>query len=184
MCVRCGKYFTNKKGLKGHILRMHTSNRKKPLVSHHDQMPITMGESAEIQPTINETSKSAVSLASSIRIITAYGTEDQVKSPAHKKKKNEEEEKENTGGNTVIENILKDMLDNCPIDSSDDKNEEIESNYQCGVRGQTFSSQKESETHISTEHTNSESQCWECGTILQTDKDLDRHISQHNPTET
>ena len=26
----------------------------------------------------------------------------------------------------MIENILKDMLDNCPIDSSDDKNEDIE----------------------------------------------------------
>ena len=123
MCVRCGKYFTNKKGLKAHILRMHTSNRKKQVDNQIDQLPITLDESVENHSTKNETSNSILSLASSIRIITAHDTEDEVNPPLQKKKKKEEEGNVIGGGKTLLENKLKDMLNICPVITFDDKDE-------------------------------------------------------------
>ena len=40
LCVKCGKHFTNKKGLKQHIMRMHNSTKKRQQLTKNDTVPI------------------------------------------------------------------------------------------------------------------------------------------------
>ena len=139
MCVKCGKYFTNKRGLKAHMLRMYTSLKKKKVGSGLDeQTPITLEES--VDPKQNLYHNNPVSMAVSMSIVNAPNIVMEVQAPPIKKKKNDNtEESGDYMKQSLIQDIINDMLENCPGGKNLDQLQE--SNYQCGDVAK-FSQQK------------------------------------------
>ena len=138
LCGKCGKTFSNKRGLKQHILRIHTSVKK---VTDKTITEITLKEDASNGTYHEETAKDSMSYE-----VVDVETPRTITEPTdpHKNERDEPCSK-NMEDATVVENIIEDLFEKC-ISS------ENEHNYQCGVCGKLFKTEKDSQAHIDTEH--------------------------------
>ena len=85
VCGICGKHFTNKKGVKQHILRIHEGKEKKSNKKQiNDSVSITLEENVEpvLTPKVPKVSKTQCA-----RIIAVPGSPTEIRASAAKKKK-------------------------------------------------------------------------------------------------
>ena len=138
LCGRCGKTFTNKRGLKQHIMRMHSSIAKRKQINKVVNVEtVTLEE----EPEVVQTPKRAVPNNMS-----------EVKSLEPKKKTLEVSEKEQNGDDEFefIKNLIGDIID--AFQSKKDQEQDVDINYQCGECGKMFATQTESDAHMESEH--------------------------------
>ena len=158
LCGKCGKTFTNKRGLKQHIMRMHTSKGQKTKNINKCKDPVTLEEEVTNGAGIEELS---LNIGDSKRIIEVAA----VSKPAVKMSNNSdmrprlshisapiplsrkpitvkspdsasESEDDNMD---FIKDMVNDLVDQCDL---------VGTNYQCGVCGETFDKEKDTNTHI------------------------------------
>ena len=157
LCAKCGKYFINKKGLKQHILRMHSSTTKRMKVDKVKPAPnivgdksipvpcVTLEEEVVIGSVDNDDHTNITPVVEPVRIISGPKQALVIRSPAQKKKRTEEPNKEEDDNSFFIKSLLGELLDQC--------SEEIDTNYQCGECGKTFYEKDDSQAHMEIEHT-------------------------------
>ena len=133
-CIKCGKYFTNRRGLKQHVARMHPSTVKE--LSRTEKSQINSVILDEVMKVTRPSE--SISLSQSQRVITASPGELDICSPLRKKSKVERPEKEQT---ELIKCLLGEVLDTIP-----------DNNYQCGECGKTFVEASQSDEHLLCEH--------------------------------
>ena len=110
-CVKCGKFFTNKRGLKQHVAKMHTNILKKPVPTKSIPLnnPVTLEEVSE-----------NISFTKSTIIVTANPGGNDVLSPLRKKNKLDSSYQENINDIEIIQSLVSEVLDTVP--DSVDKN--------------------------------------------------------------
>ena len=156
LCAKCGKYFTNKKGLKQHVLRMHSSLNKRMnkdkakhvasvTIEQSNPSPrVTLEEEVVVSSVDEDTPSNMVPEQESVRIISGPTQMIEIRSPHPKKLKTNSKDKEETDNTVFIKTLLGELLDQC--------SNEIESNYQCGECAKTFYEEKDSLEHMDKDH--------------------------------
>ena len=155
MCGKCGKHFTNKKGVKQHILRMHVNKVKKIEVSPDiTDAPITLNEAAEDS---NRPEEKDTAHKNNVKVVTTNELEDSQSIHASPILPSKERDEENT---EFIRNILRELqgaaVDECLEKEGVEQDEENNYNYQCGECGRFFQTQEIVQSHIETEHSEEE----------------------------
>ena len=137
-CIKCGKFFTNKRGLKQHVVKMHNKMnilKKQERSNIQSQRCITSEVSSE---------GPAPSIAQSIMIVSVNPGEDDIRSPARKKSKDEKADQDQIKDIDLIQSIVGEMVETIP--------DIIDKNFQCGECGDTFREKPEYEIHFLNEH--------------------------------
>ena len=180
MCPKCGKLFTNKKGVKQHIVRMHVQKVKKSdsrfeTVTLEEMPDAVPGPSLNIPEVPNEIPKEKVVNSTlskpkpnSVLVESITVTKDSSK-------------RDNLENQRFIDQFLDEVLERCMV------NELVtsESNYQCGVCGKQFDGEGEANSHIVShevskvtshiEETNY--QCYICGNLFGTNNAITDHMA-------
>ena len=165
ICIKCGKNFTNKKGLKQHVIRMHSSKRqaKAGIDDQNRDLVITHEEEDEI---------GAKDVIESVKIIHVNNATE-FSSPLPKRKRIEGNGIEETNQTEMISSLIGDLIDQC--------SKEIDTNYQCGDCGEISVTEKDLMTHIEKHHRQEDiSLCEECGEPVNDETDLNRHMKNHH----
>ena len=137
LCVKCGKTFTSKRGLKQHILRMHDNKKAKQM----------------IEQSIGTADTSQKPKLESITIIeTPIVPKENRPLEQHKENTEARQIEEDGDNNDFINNIVEKLLDNFENKEPIQTTKEVESNFQCGVCGKLFKTEEDSEKHIEVDH--------------------------------
>ena len=139
-CGQCGKQFTNKKGVKQHILRMHVVKRLQPnpVKSSNDIICLE-----KVSVVINENLENEQSTTINSEMLDTAGKDLSIFP-------NESRSEHEKGLEKIT--IFRDILMECVENALLFEDEAIETNYQCGECGQLFQSQEEIDNHIENEH--------------------------------
>ena len=177
LCGKCGKQFTNKKGVKQHMIRMHTNRREKTKVD-----AVTLDEI--VSPDKLDSMKVVGVKANDVTVVFASPSPTETSKPAPKKMTNcdiieiEDDSSEVELKNSmekhfsqIIKNLLDEAVDRVTekIDleelliENEEENIQIDTNYQCGLCGKLFETEENVNTHIDHEHMDEE-QCLKCKT--------------------
>ena len=171
ICPKCGKQFVNKKGLKQHNQRMHSSKKGKR-ISMKD-IPVISDEIL----IISDSSPKDIPLATALYMsVPEPVNQDAMKSQQQQERINDAGvSNESSVNNEYIEDLVNSILGNA-IDACQPylpNEEEVESNYQCGECGKTFGTVAESEYHIESYHANAD-----CERCASNDKVIKRLSAQ------
>ena len=139
LCIICGKHFTNKRGLKQHIIRIHDNKTKKIVVNKKDmEISVTLDEIVNV-------SKSSGSDVVPVALATlSQPMSDITRSPVPKKQKMEENKSCEEDESEFIRDLVKEVIEQSSA--------QIDTNYQCGECSKTFESMNESVVHIQNDH--------------------------------
>ena len=158
LCIKCGKYLATKKGLKQHIIRMHSS--KKLMKSRTDMVAMNM----------NPESTSAIAPVMTRDVITVETSFEDIRSPIPKKQRGDGYKENNQ--TEFINTLVGELLDECA--------KEMHSNFQCGECGKMFVEQASLMTHIESHHQPNENLCDECGMTFKDEEDLNKHLINYH----
>ena len=160
LCIKCGKYFATKKGLKQHVIRMHTSKKLMKDKTNVDGVGRNPEETFAIAPAEEKT----------IDIITVETSFEDIRSPIPKKKRGDGNKEINQ--TEFINSLVGDLLDKCA--------KEIYSNFQCGDCGNMFVRKDDLMTHVEKDHVPSqENLCEESGGVFNDGEDVNKHLTNH-----
>ena len=135
MCPKYGKLFTNKKGVKQHILRMHVQEAK---LNESKTETITLEESPDIIPH----PPTSVTRTQPMDVVTVQTVPKEVNNPILERE-NEGVENSKEADKEFIRLIANELVDECNLEDY---------NFQCGECGQIFAEEKETEMHVSNHH--------------------------------
>ena len=135
MCPKYGKLFTNKKGVKQHILRMHVQKAK---LNESKTETITLEESPDIIPH----PPTSVTRTQPMDVVTVQTVPKEVNNQILERE-NEGVENSKEADKEFIRLIANEIVDECNLEDY---------NFQCGECGQIFAEEKETEMHVSNHH--------------------------------